>query len=183
MPPRKTTANWTEVKLKLADFDRTALLVLVHDLYDASKDNQTFLHTRFSLDGDPLKGYKATIARWLWPDLSKNQNTSVSTAKKAISDYKKAIGQPESVAELMVFYCEQGAGFSNEVGLDDGPYYDALVRMFEQALKVIATLPSAQRDIFLKRMDCLRQHCRNFGYGVYDDMNDLLHEHGIEPRA
>lgn len=180
MPQRKTTANWTEVKRKLADFDRTALLVLVHDLYGASKDNQTFLHTRFSLDVDPLKGYKAIISRWLWPDLSKNQNTSVSTAKKAISGYKKAIGQPESVAELTVFYCEQGAGFGNDVGLDDGPYYDALVRMFEQALKVIATLPSAQRDTFMKRMYSVRNLCRDFGYGVYDDMSDLLHEHGVE---
>lgn len=180
MLPRKMTANWTEVKRKLADFDRTALLMLVHDLYNASKDNQTFLHTRFSLDADPLKGYKAIISRWLWPDPSKNQNTSVSTAKKAISDYKKANGQPESVAELMAFYCEQCVGFSSEVGLDDAAYHDAMVRMFEQALKVISALPSQQHDNFLRRMDGVRHMCRNFGYGVYDEMNDLLREHGVE---
>ena len=44
----------------------------------------------------------------------KNQDTSVTKAKKAISDYKKAIGQSEGLAELMVFYCERAAGFSNE---------------------------------------------------------------------
>ena len=177
---KKTSRVWSDVKAKLADFDRNALLVLVHDLYDASKDNQTFLHTRFSLDGDPLKGYKAIITRWLWPDKFKKMDASVSTAKKAISDYKKAIGKPECVAELMVFYCEQGAGFSKDVALDDEAYYDALVRMFEQALKVIATLPSAQRDAFMKRMDGVRNLCRDFGYGVYDDMNDLLYDHGVE---
>ena len=180
MPPRKTTANWTEVKRKLADFDRTALLVLVHDFYNASKDNQTFLHTRFSLEGDPLKGYKATIARWLWPDKFKRMDASVSTAKKAISDYKKAIGKPECVAELMVFYCEQGAGFSKDVALDDEAYYDALVRMFEHALPLISTLPLPQRDNFLKRMDGVRRLCRDLGYGVYDDMNGLLHNHGVD---
>ncbi|MGB9578479.1 MAG: hypothetical protein ACPL3S_04340, partial [Halothiobacillaceae bacterium] len=102
-----------------ADFDRAGLIGLVQDLYAANKDNQAFLHARFGLDDDVLKPYKATIDRWLWPDVFKNQDTSMSKAKKAISDYKKAIGQPGGLAELMVFYCERSAGFSDDVGLQD----------------------------------------------------------------
>jgi hypothetical protein len=30
-----------------------------------------------------LKPYKAIIDRWLWPDVFKNQDTSVAKAKKA----------------------------------------------------------------------------------------------------
>ena len=45
-----------------------------------------------ALGGDVLKPYKVTIDRWLWPDVFKNQDTSVAKAKKAIADYKKAIG-------------------------------------------------------------------------------------------
>ena len=45
---------------------------------------------RRGLGDEVLKPYKATIDRWLWPDMFKNQDTSVSKAKKAISDYKKA---------------------------------------------------------------------------------------------
>jgi hypothetical protein len=90
--------SWTDVKTKLADFDRTGLLGLLHDLYMASKDNQAFLHARFALAGDDvLKPYKATIDRWLWPDVFKNQDTSVAKAKKAISDYQKAVGQSEGL--------------------------------------------------------------------------------------
>ena len=37
----------------------------------------------------------------------KGQNVSVAKAKKAISDYKKATGLPQGVAELSVFYCEE----------------------------------------------------------------------------
>ncbi|MBS0454194.1 MAG: hypothetical protein JSS14_23070 [Proteobacteria bacterium] len=40
----------------------------------------------------------------------KNQNASVAQAKKAIADYKKAIGQADGLAELMVFYREQASG-------------------------------------------------------------------------
>jgi len=172
--------TWTDVKTKLAAFDRADLLGLVHDLYIANKDNQAFLHARFALAGDDvLKPYKATIDRWLWPDVFKNQDTSVSKAKKAISDYKKAIGQVEGLAELMVFYCERAAGFSNDVGLQDEGYFDALVRMFEQALKAIQSLPEDARHDLHGRLDAVRRISHNFGYGVGDDMDDLLAEYGI----
>jgi len=134
---------------------------------------------RFALGSDVLKPYKTTIDRWLWPDIFRNQDTSVSKAKKAISDYKKAIGQPEGLAELMVFYCERASGFSNDVGLQDEGYFDALVRMFEQALKVIHSLPEDARPDLLDRLDAVRHTCYNFGYGVGDDMDDLFAEHGI----
>ena len=44
---------------------------------------------RLGLGDDVLKPYKATIDRWLWLDVFKNQDTSVAKAKKAIADYKK----------------------------------------------------------------------------------------------
>lgn len=178
MATKKNTPSWSDVKTKLADCDRACLLGLVQDLYMASKDNQAFLHVRFALGDDVLEPYKATIDRWLWPDVFKNQDTSVAKAKKAIADHKKAIGQPAGLAELMVFYCERAAGFSNDIGLQDEGYFDALVRMFEQALKTIAALPETARPTLLERLDEVRSISHNFGYGVGDDMDELLAEHG-----
>ena len=40
-----------------------------------------------------------------------NQLISISKAKKAITDYKKAIGRPDGMAELSIFYCEEAFGF------------------------------------------------------------------------
>ena len=177
---KKVTPSWSDVKARLADFDRAGLIGLVQDLYAVSKDNQTFLHGRSVLGGDVLKPYKASIDRWLWPDVFKNQDTSVAKAKKAISNYKKAIGQSEGLAELMVFYCERGAGFGSDVGLQDERYFNALVRMFEQALKIIAALPDAARPALLQRLDQVRRISHNFGYGVGDDMGDLLAAHGLD---
>src|ERR1700761_8438531 len=76
-----------------------------------------------------LKPYKIIIDRWLRLNVYMHPEYSVSKAKKPISDYQKASGLPEGVAELTVYYCEQAISFSHEVGLDDGVYYDALVRM------------------------------------------------------
>ena len=145
MVTKKNSVSWSDVKTKLADFDRAGLLGLLQDLYAANKDNQAFLHARLSLGDDVLKPYKTTINRWLWPNVLRNQDFSIAKAKKPIADYKKAIGQAEGLAELMVFYCERATGFIDDVGLQDEGYFDALVRMFEQALITIASLAEAQR--------------------------------------
>jgi len=154
--------------------DRTALLSLIQDLYSADKDNQTFLHTRFGLGDDVLQPFKETIERWLWPDVRRGQNVSVAKAKLTISRYRKAIGNPAGLAELMVFYCEQAAGFSNDVGFADENYFDALVRMFEQVLLAADALPAAARETLIARLDRVRIICDDFGYGLGEDMDFLL---------
>ena len=176
MPTRQAESRptWTDVKAKLANFDRLGLVGLIQDLYTAHKDNQAFLHARFGLGEDILKPYKETLDRWLWPDVLRNQDTSVVKAKQAISSYKKAVGEPVGLAELMVFYCECAAGFCNDVGYQDDSYFDALVRMFEQAVKIIAQLPASDRNPLIARLAQVRTISHNFGYGVGDDMDSLL---------
>jgi hypothetical protein len=177
MATKKTSPTWSDVKSSLAGLDRTDLLALVQDLYTASKDNQAFLHARLHLGDDVLKPYKTAITRWLWPDVFKNQDTSVAKAKKAITDYKKAGGQPIGLAELKVFYCEEASGFACEVGLQDEGFFNAMVRMFEQALRAIGTLPDAQRPAYWLRLDAVRQRCHDIGYGVSDEMHDFWAAH------
>ena len=80
----------------------------------------------------------------------------------------------------MVFYCERAAGFSNEYGLDDEGYLDALVRMFAQALRVVVTLPDDPRSDLAARLDAVRDVCHNVGHGVGEEMDALLAEHGID---
>ena len=179
MPRRQegSQPTWTDVKAKLASFDRLGLLGLIQDLYAAHKDNQTFLHARFGLGEDILEPYKETLDRWLWPDVLRNQDTSVVKAKQAISSYKKAVGEPAGLAELMVFYCERAAGYCNDIGYQDDGYFNALVRMFDQTLKVIGQLPALDHNALIARLDRVRVISHNFGYGVGDDMDSLLARH------
>jgi hypothetical protein len=170
----KAQPTWINVKARLQSFDRTALLGLVHDLYVADKDNQTFLHARLGLGEDVLKPYKQTIARWLWPDVIRNQDASVAKARQAISHYQKAVAGPTGLAELMVFYCEQAAGFCADIGYQEESYFSSLVRMFEQALTIANRLPANTRDALLTRLDRVRNISHKFGYGVGDDMDFLL---------
>ena len=81
---------------------------------------------------------------------------------------------PEGLAELMVFFCERAAGFAREFGFQEETYMDALVRMFQQALKRVAALPDDQREVMLDRLDRVSVVSGALGYGVADDMDALL---------
>jgi hypothetical protein len=74
----------------------------------------------------------------------------------------------------MVFYCEQASGFASDVGYQDESYFDALVRMFEQALAAANTLPADTRDALIARLDRVRSMSHKCGYGVGDDMDSIL---------
>jgi hypothetical protein len=62
--------GWSDVKARLAFFNRAELLALVQSLYAASRDNQAFLHARLDLGNDPIAPYKETISRWIHPDVN-----------------------------------------------------------------------------------------------------------------
>ena len=72
---RKSVKNpgWRDLKPILAELDRNGLLTLIQDLYAASRDNKSFLNTRFGLVADVTSPFKATISRWVCPDVTRTR--------------------------------------------------------------------------------------------------------------
>ena len=167
--------TWIDVKAALLKFERAGLLGLLQDLYAGSKDTQAFLHARLSLGRDQLRPYKEIISNWICPDLMRNKPVSVAKAKKAIADYKKAIGQPDGLAELSIFYCEEAFSFLESCGMEDESYFHALIRMYNQALTFVSNLPPDARVGYVDRLDKLRSRGRHVGWGVEDELNNLWH--------
>jgi hypothetical protein len=173
---KSVSPTWADVKAFLLRFDRAGLQGLVRDLYTASEDNQAFLHARLGLGSDQLGPYKATISRWINPDLMKSQTVSVSKAKKAIADYDKAIGRPEGLAELSIFFCEEAIGFVESCSFESEKYFMALIRMYDRAVNCVLNLPLAERRAYVERLDKLRSRAHNVGWGVEDELNELWHD-------
>ncbi len=177
---KNDSTTWNDVKTALMDFDRAGLRGLVQDLYSVSKDNQAFLHARLGLGHDQLQPFKASISNWICPDVMKNQPISVSKAKKAIADYKKAIGRPDGMAELSIFYCEEAFGFLESCSMEDESYFAALIRMYERSLEFVSSLPPAERATYLERLDKLRSRGRHIGWGVQDELNSLWYAAALD---
>ena len=180
---RPRGATWSELKAELAQFDRAGLLGLLKDLHALDPANRAFLAARLGVGGDPLTPFKKVISRWIYPDLMKGQDVSVAKAKKAIADYRKAIGRPDGLAELSIFYCENAARLIKDCGLEDEAYDAALVHMFDQGLTHATALPAADRDQMLGRLDTVRGSLRGIGWGVSDAVNEFWHSYVDEGDA
>jgi hypothetical protein len=170
---RNASPTWGDVRAALLDFDRAGLRGLVQDLYTASKDNQAFLHARLGLGHDQLQPFKASISNWICPDVMKNQPVSVAKAKKAIADYKKAIGRPDGMTELSIFYCEEAFGFLESCNMEDESYFAALVGMYGRSLEFVLSLPAAERPTYLQRLNKLRSRANHIGWTVEEEFNSL----------
>jgi hypothetical protein len=169
--------SWNLVKGELRHLDRAGLVGLLEDLHALAPENRAFLAARFGLGPDPLAPYKASISRWICPDLLRVQDISVKKAKKAMSDYRKAIGQPEGVAELCIHYCEEAARLLSECSMEDEAYFSALVRMYEQALSKVIDLPPSEREPMIKRLNVVREALDGTGWGVDDAISDIWYEY------
>lgn len=171
----KAKPTWTDVKAKLGDFDRAGLVQLVADLYAFHKDNQAFMHARFGLGQNPLDDYKKRIAAALAPDIDRKPRAqvSVATARKAISEYTKAVGDPMGVLELRVFWCETAVGFSMEYAFTDTGYLDALALQYREACGTLSALKEPQLEEYIERLQNVRDDA-DMGYGVDSYMNEVL---------
>jgi hypothetical protein len=170
---KSASPTWIDVRAAPNNFDRAGLLGLVQDLYAGSKDNQAFLHARLSLGRDQLAPYKTMVSNWICPDLTRKKSVSASRAKKAIADYKKAIGKPEGLVELSIFYCEEAFSFLETCGMEEESYFLALIHMYDQALRLVSNLPPDIRINYVDRLDKLRSRGRHVGWGVEDELNSL----------
>jgi hypothetical protein len=175
-----TLPSWKDVKTVLLTFDRAGLIGLVQDLYAVNGGNQAFLHARLGLGPDQLGPFKASISRWINPDLTRNQRVSVTNAKKAIADYKKAIGEPDGLADLAIFYCEEAFRFVESCSWDDERYSDALIRMYARSVQCVSGLPAAERGSFVKRLENLKSRARFVGWGVEEEVKMLWYESDLD---
>lgn len=180
--PKKTKSNpsWNDVKAKLAGFDTTEFIQLVSNLYAFDKSNQSFLHARFALGDDPLEIYKKRIDKALYPNvMGRNCQVKVWDAKKAVSEYQKAVGSPTGLLELRLYFCEVGLGFASEYGYEDEGFFNAICVQFKAAVKVLVTLDEDRQDEMLDWFyDVLGQSC-SLGYGIDDDMIGALSDAGF----
>ncbi len=164
--------SWSNVKGAVAKLDFPQLVNLVADLYRFSKENQAFLHARFSVVEDPLAPFKETIDDCMYPDVFKSKPIQISKAKKALSDYSKAVGDPLGEAELMTFFVECGNNFTVDFGDIGEEFYDALNRMYRRAIEKVLSLPEGQRDEFKERLKAIMTSSAKIGWGYHDALHD-----------
>lgn len=171
---------WRDVKQEASKLEQAALVALLRDLYALNEDNRAFVHARLGIGENPLAPYKAVIDRWVCPSVQRNQDISVSRAKSALSQYKKAVGDAQGMAELAVYYCEACADFLSFCGVENEGYFVAIVNAVEQALDAIVQLDQDAQQAFLLRLNVVWTHAIDWGWGVSEDIGALMARYGFD---
>ncbi len=171
----KPKPSWIDVKRKISSFDRAGLIQLVSDLYAMNRENKAFLHARFQLGIAPLDGYKQRIRTAVAPDITgtRMKDPSPSSARKVISEYKKACGDALGLQELRLCWCEAAVDFAVACGFEDEGYFDALVRQYRDACLALVDVPEASRQEWIDRLIEIRNRAQ-LGCGVQDAMDYWL---------
>jgi hypothetical protein len=127
-------------------------------------------HARFSIGDDPIAPYKKVIEDCMFPDVMKNKPIQISTAKKAINEYSKAVGDAKGEAELMTYFVECGNQFTVEFGDIDEGFYDALLRMYARATNKVLSLPNEEQHKFRERLRTIMETSNGIGWGYHDGL-------------
>ena len=168
--------TFAAIRKALVKHDRTTLVALIGELYVLNHQNRDFLDARFAAGESTLQRYREIIHEALYPNVMRSTPVNFRDARKAISDYRKAKGEPRGLAELFVFAAECGNRFTCDYGDIDGPFYDSLIRMFESAVKAVSTLESKDAAPFIARLKTVVTKANGIGWGYYDSIADLFFE-------
>jgi hypothetical protein len=169
--------TWTDVKKSLKNVESPQLIKLLKELYHLSNENKNFLHARFNESAASLENYKKIILDSLYEDpLDDDDNFDFDKADNAIKIYAKASNDNQGIADLMVYYVECGNTFTLDYGDINEAFYDALIEMYEKAIKAVLKLPKSKQAQLRKRLKNIMESANGIGWGYYDDLCHFYHE-------
>ncbi len=171
MAEKKT---WENIKDGVSKQPSKDLIKLIKELYDLNEQNSCFLDTRFSTTASPLTAYKRIIRQGIYPDALNQESFDVKSARRAISDFKKASDDPIYILELMVYYVEQGSQCTLDYGDIDERFYASIESMFEEVLKYLKKSTPEVVARFLPRLRTVVKEADGIGWGYYDYLADAI---------
>ncbi|MEZ4860168.1 MAG: hypothetical protein R3C14_02620 [Caldilineaceae bacterium] len=102
---------------------------------------------------------------------------NLRAARKAVNDFKKACREPAAVADLMIFYVEQGVICTNNYGDIDESFYASLESVYAEAIQLIKRIGEEEVTEDLRpRLHRIVYDTSGIGWGFHDELSQLYHE-------
>jgi hypothetical protein len=173
--------KWSDIRKILQSSSQTELVELIKKLHELSPENKAFLRTHLMPgQGDPefLAECRQKIIKAIYPPVKFPDYPRFGEARKILRTYTKTTGDLHGSVDLMLIYVETGTRYTNDFGDIDERFYEALVKMLDEALETIQKAPigRALYDEFHLRFLNLVYETRGIGWGYGDDVSDIAHE-------
>lgn len=160
-----------ELKKELKTLSKDKIIDIVLELYSARKEAKEYLE--FFLNPNEkseVEKYKMIILDEFCPSKGEPK-CRFSVCRKAISDFKKLKPSPEVLADLMLYYIEEGVQVTIQYGDMWEQYYTALENNFEKAVVFIAK--NGLMEQYKVRIEVLLESVSHCGWGFYDTLGDI----------
>ena len=128
--------RWAEIRKIINELSKDDFLDLFKEIYTLNKTNVNYLHAKFFNDKETIDGYKKQISNYLIVE-PYEKKPQLASAKKVISDFKKANVCVISLLELIVCYLECGLYMASDFGYYESNFYGSMQSMFRMAIKII----------------------------------------------
>lgn len=175
--PKKMTL--TQLKKHLLALNQDEMVDLVCRLYKSSSDASNFICMEFddsSYEAELFEETKKKIRNQFFPTRGMGR-LSLSTAKKAISDFKKTSKNINSIIELQVYYVECCGEFTDTYGDINDSFYNSMESMFETVIKALNKANSDELyGKYYPRLKAVVTLVKDFGWGLYDNLSYMLKE-------
>lgn len=172
--PKSKAPTWSQLKAKLAPLSQPELLDIVRDLYKLNADNKVFLSSHLQMGGGETlsEPYRRAIKNQFSPDRG-FPKLNLRAARKALNDFKKASADPKAVADLMIYYVEQGVACTREYGDIHEGFYTSLESVFSEAINLIKKTNNVELFAeFYPRLERIVKKTSGIGWGFHDYLHD-----------
>ena len=146
------------------------LINLVRDLHKLNNDNKVFLASHLGLtDTETLaEPYRKAIRREFNPDRG-FPRLNIGAARKALNGFKKASADPKAIADMMIYYVEQGVICTLNYGDIDEAFYSSLEGVFEDVINLIPRVGNVEVvEQFRPRLKRIVSDTGGIGWGFHD---------------
>lgn len=167
--------NLTSLKQYLKGRSQEALIEEIAELFKRIPAVKDYYQAKIKPKAETqvLEKYQKIIQDEFFPARGLGK-ARLSVARKAVTDYKKVAVSPASVADIMLFYVEQGVKFTKEYGDIDEPFYNSMESMYGKALELIAKY--GLKDVYHPRCRRIVDGASDTGWGFYDALSDMYDE-------
>ncbi len=168
--------NINILKQKLKQSTTEQLIKDIVDIYKKNNFVKDYYNSKYSKKDDIsiLNKHKDIIENEFFPIIGFGK-ARLSVAKKAISEYKKINNKEDHIAELMIFYVENGVQYSECYGDIYEQFYLSMESMYKKAIKFI--IDNNLQNKYKKRCLSIIKNTKDMGWGFHDELCNIYYSY------
>ena len=163
-----------ELNKELQKYDKGTLIKHILELYKKYNSVKEYFDFYMNPDEDELlKKYKEKVREGFFP--KRGNRLRLSSARKAIKEFKKLEVSKRSIGDLSLYYIECGVEFISTYEDISESFYKSANNILENALKIF------QKENILmeykERLGKLIEESKYSGYGFGEDIESIIDDY------